>query len=276
MSSLGWTILQSATNSVLNRFTRCVVPLYTYVGSAIAAWGSGVLTSGGGRYFLLTAAHVLDRHATTPLVIWTGSTERFVSLDGEAVVTPKKDGNRNRDRLDLAVVTLRPRCVRLLQDSDFEFGSHELLGEESSSGGIYAFAGYPASENDPKATTTEDGRQVNLMGRVLHVVNLAPGEPKAYRRAGCDPEVHFVSSFNRHQLMSSGGVAAKVGHPFGMSGGGIFYLGEFSEILSGTARPHLAGIGIEYLDKHQLLVASGTKVLAKGLLQALERPALED
>jgi hypothetical protein len=50
-----------------------------------------------------------------------------------------------------------------------------------------------------------------------------------------------------------------------MSGGALFFI----DIAARKLRPRLAGIGIEYLPKKKLIVATRTDVLLDGLLIAL-------
>jgi hypothetical protein len=247
--------------SILPSLHRVVVPIYSDTPEGITAVGSAVLVKIDQRPLLLTAAHVLDLDATSPLLRWSGPSERFIRLQGEAVMTKSKGLRRDGDRDDIGIVTLASETVSDLKDSDARFASYDILAEIGQEDGLYVLAGYPAVENELIDQTGANGRVKKLVQRELHRFYLKEAGADGYRRAGCTRARHFVASFLPQGFMSGNGVSLRRPKPYGMSGGGLFFI----DIVAKKAPPRLAGIGIRYLPRKNLIVATRTDVLLEGL-----------
>ena len=262
-------MLLKPTHEALGRF---VVPVYRNTDHGVAAVGSGLLLFTGRRHLFLTAAHVLDHYTASPLLIWSGPTARFIALEGEALLTKSPPAGRNADPVDVAVVTLCSTIVANVMQSDSAFAGVEIVSLDRPADGIYAFAGYPVADNEPFASAQTGVRAVTLVQRTLHIFYLAEADAKGYRRVHRARRHHFVGTLDPPKAVPMGREMATPPDPVGLSGGGLFYLAVSRDRSSRQPTLLLAGIGIEYVRKKRLIVATSMSLVAPALMQALSRP----
>jgi hypothetical protein len=214
-------------------------PVYIDTGKARPeAAGSAILLRVGEAHFVLTAAHVLD--LTAKADVYIGGT-RLLALGGRYITSPlPRDGQRDNDRIDIAIFPLTPEQVAALGDAVFvEVGATapgHVTDPTPRSGSYYLVAGYPLSKQ-PKTIpdTILKAQPVYLAAKALPAENIS--------EMGLDPRNHILLEFDREAVWAPGGTRTAPA-PTGMSGGGIWVV---DGLLTPTPKPEvLVAIATEW------------------------------
>ena len=107
--------------------------------------GSGVLFEIDNRYFIFTVAHVFPENMNDTFFIIP---YEAIYLGGKLYnVSLPKSGNRNDDKIDLAVIELQPEIVAKLK-TEYKFHSFQdiLLGHTIDEFHRYLSVGYPSTK----------------------------------------------------------------------------------------------------------------------------------
>jgi Trypsin-like peptidase domain len=233
--------------------TRHLVPLFHGESRRPSVCGTSTFIAIDRVRYLVTAAHVLDENEAIHFghgIITGPTTGRVVSTS----IPP--GGTRANDRLDVAVLRLADEQADRLVAIGREPISVPVWNadDQHTPGQTYVFSGYPAS----RAEFNRRERTVDLGPMSAKCV--VEGEP-AFGRAGVDPRTHIVAQFDRRRMMGQEGRQVTAPGPWGMSGGPVWTARPDSDELA------LVGIGIEYLERQNVLV--GTRIgAAIALLRA--------
>jgi hypothetical protein len=230
-----------------------VVPLYgTKERGQRYVVGSGVLLQVGGESFLASAAHVFDenRRQDDPTNIEIPGRQQLIPLPGQVMTTPlPPSGRRADDPIDVAVVHLSADLVAELAYFKFVDMSEVDPSDRPNTHTLYTFAGYPSSKHEgPRdgVLTIEPVRYTS-----------GPLFPEKYP-SGFQLETHAGIDFNAKRMVARTERVQTPPDPHGVSGGGVFRLGTWEEIVAGTNQERLVGIGIEVRRaEHSLL---GTRI----------------
>jgi hypothetical protein len=176
---------------------------------------SGVLIKIGGKYFLLTAAHVLDAGDHSDL--YAGLNDSFVSLAGMWSRTPLPPSeDRTDDNEDIGYCCLESsETGRKLASSWNVLGRADVIVDEAVPGPSFRVCGYPATKIE-----IGDG-YVETVVSSIEGFEIASNE---YEQLGLSPKVNIAIRFNRKRMFSP--LLARTITPMqilgGMSGGGIY------------------------------------------------------
>jgi hypothetical protein len=212
--------------------------------------GTGFPIHIGARKMLLTAAHVVacleDEHFYIP------SGASLTPFDCRVRRIGTSGGNRHDDEIDLALIDLdeeqsnRLSRYRLIQIDEME--SANFVNDAQA---LYSFVGYPASKN--KA----DFRASEITPTLMPFRGMPIGVDE-YTKFGRRFETHLITEFDEKRTIGSNGFNIPPS-PKGLSGGPVWILGRLPNIVEGSPKPLLAGMGIE--NKRGGLVAVRTWVL---------------
>lgn len=195
--------------------------------------GCGIILRHNADYFLITAAHVIDRLDSMPLFI--DGENHLVQLSGELLATPMpSSGRRCDDKLDIAVIRLENNTVTQLEDvKTIGINSLETNSSHNQNNG-YVAIGYPISKQ--QKSMCHDKKEISpfLYGIFGHE---APMD--AYDRVGVDRKSHLVISLKTKRVYGSLGEVRTAPALNGMSGTGIWGIDN-----NGNAK--LVAILIEY------------------------------
>jgi hypothetical protein len=180
--------------------------------------GSCVLVVIRGVPALLTAAHIIDDASKGTL--WLGAGSNLIRIDGEGLITPKINGSRDQDRFDFAVLPLSAEALPLLSTARF-IAENEMLapGQEQSGPAAMAF-GFPHSKN---RWADHAHRRVRTK-RYCYGATLIRDE-KFANKLGVSGDDHFFMKYEKKSRDPLGTIVSAVS-PVGMSGGGLFDLGN--------------------------------------------------
>jgi hypothetical protein len=200
--------------------------------------GSSVLFAVDHRYFIITAAHVLDRVAERTLYI--GGRDLLHEIEGHRKTTEAPGGNREADKIDLAFLEIGDPLAGKLEGCHFltpaDIDVDEAAVREPVGSSHYLAIGYPATKVKVKRSESKVVPEpLASSGRSL--------DDPSYAKLGVAEYSHVLIEFDRKQMIGHDGPRTAP-DPHGMSGGALF---RFNSLLgSAEATDHLVGILIEY------------------------------
>jgi hypothetical protein len=197
--------------------------------------GSGILARLDDRFYLVTAAHVLDACDTGVFLLQEGFEGE--PLAGAFIVSGKKPGTtRLDDKVDIGFVRLTEKETNRLGVDNFLDLNH-ISGPPMKIGPtVFLVLGYPVRDQvrDCRSLTIETS---------LTMFMTTPAKEKAYNLASINSESHILLKYDRKVIATK----KSIGSPpdfRGLSGGGVWPLSVLEE-PSIENPPLLAGIIIE-------------------------------
>jgi hypothetical protein len=175
-------------------------------------FGTGVLVFIGGKYLLLTAAHVTSITDTQNLYIILSGKPHVIS--GTLQETDlDKDNN-----IDIAYIFLDDVLSNLIS-KEYSFLPFNKINIAHSivPSSQYVIFGYPA-----RNIKEDISRQTIYTGSQVFVTSIADEE--IYRNMGFDKKDHFVMNFNITGIAEETGEVVKVEDPYGISGCGLWFI----------------------------------------------------
>jgi hypothetical protein len=238
---------------VMEQFGRAILPIYLSDRRFRTHVGTCTLVRIDGKQLLVTAAHVFDKRKIGQL--WVGGEDSLVPLTGKFMETKAPDGERKKDHYDFAAIEVGLELARQLGDVTY-------IGPDSISNNrrqpekkvLYLCVGYPNSKNKDIHATK---REINA-GLLNHI---APGHLKhdgvgSWAKTTAD---HLFIDIPKRHAKNVGGQRINAVQPTGISGGAVFYMGDFADYESysprSSVRPMLESIIIERYTEARVLVS---------------------
>jgi hypothetical protein len=262
------TWIEDSIENVCHALGDRVCPLYTLDrrGNPFLI-GSGVPFEASNRRFLLTAAHVL-KGLDDGNLITTGraSLVRFPFGSSSFGYSP----GRSID-VDLAILTLPEEAGRELAHR-FQFGREVETGTVTAYDKLtlYCLVGYPHSKNKPMPRNFETitARPTFFLLREFARLDHLHGDGKR-------DAVHFGLSLPAKQVIRFDRSRMNIPRLQGMSGGGIWRI-QLDQHTGKVSRPELVGIGIEYHQQRQTIVATRVECALTLIAEEVQpRPRLD-
>ncbi|UUW08681.1 hypothetical protein NLG42_21570 [Flavobacterium plurextorum] len=213
------------------------------------AHGTGVFIQIHEHYFLVSAAHVLDKHGE--FFIFLSKEYEIIKPGGDTYINRAED--RDKDAIDIAVLRLDDDCLphilrsyKFLQAEDLAI-NHIFQSEE-----FYTFLGYPATR--AKALYKTDVFDITTF---FHFT--APIGKEYYAAFGRNPYVNIVASYNKkHAYDSSRGTYGTGPDLYGISGCGLWFTDPL-DLAVGIIKPKLTAIMTDWSIKNRNIVI-GTRI----------------
>lgn len=217
-------------------------------------FGSGVISRLDDRFYLITAAHVLDYCDKGVFLLIEGLHGK--PLEGASIVTGKKHGTtRSDDKVDIGFIRLTEREINCI-------GADNFLDLDNISGPpmeinttIFLVLGYPA--RDQIRNQLEHTIEAPLtMFMTSHAVE------SSYKLTNTNHNSHILLRYSRKTIATKNSIGSPPDYR-GMSGGGVWPLSIFYEPLK-EYPPLFAGIIIEQPRKYKssLLVTRSNLIRA--------------
>jgi hypothetical protein len=243
-------VLDSQVQERLWTVERATAPIYRQERNQPVPNGSAVMLRLGNHRFAVTAAHVADTSATSPLYI--GSARQPVRLEGTKIATRLKPGQRRTDDpLDVAVLCLSDTTTRHFRDEEFIDAAQIDAGRASLDDEIFLVAGYPGTKR--RDIPTQGTLEVTLYPFLTCSCVRA-----AYPAARRDPARHIILGFSKKRLWRRG-VRVIAPNLHEMSGCGVWSIHDQAGSLLDC--PRLAGLLTEWhRDNQPRLVATRIEV----------------
>jgi hypothetical protein len=226
--------------------------------------GTSTLIEVDGVHLLATAAHVIDQSETFNLSI--GSERESVPLRGTFYRT--SSGNEgSQDHFDFAICRVSDEFRNSLGDVPF-IPMDRISRARWGSGGhrMYAAYGYPNSKN-------KDIHMGARQASVRALLHLSSGQSKAPALGewAARTDSHIFLGTNKY-LVGSEGQKRNATGLVGMSGGAVFYLGDFSSLeeLRDSHRPLLEAMLIrqDFADR-KIIAVNFAKIIDAARRHAL-------
>lgn len=199
---------------------RFVVPIFRGDDREAESIGTGFLLGAGGKYFLVTAAHVLDdlKSGIRHYFFVEPTTTREVS--GQALIAKlPASGERDDDTIDVGVVELEGEGLPPYPAVGREALSASRVAQWQSPrhGKKYAFLGFPSSKGE-----------VNPMKREIRSASYAylgtSPAPDDYERMGLSEASHILLPFDKKNVITLQASKMNFPKPIGMSGAPLWEL----------------------------------------------------
>jgi len=257
--SMDETVLRQTLQEIEDRVQESICPIYSLDERARPyQMVSAVLLNVTPYSFLLTAAHVLDNNRQSTLYIAAGEDE-LVILTGESYRIPVPAIGRKGDRFDFGFILLRSTIKSRLTRFKFlkpkDIDANDVVASQT----LYGFVGYPGTKNKRRSKRT-----FKLSSQVFGVT-AAPID--SYNALGLNPGSHFVRNFDRRRMVDRRKGLVTGPMPHGMSGGGVWRLGRYPELVSGIQAERLIGIGIEYPENHKVLIGVRMSLVVAAIVE---------
>lgn len=230
----------------LMKSCTCIIMTDT---SNYKAHGTGVFVHIGGHYFLVSAAHVLERHGE--FFIFLSQEYEIIKPGGDTYINRTED--REKDTIDIAVLRLDADCLphilrsySFLQAEDLAI-NHIFQNEE-----FYTFLGYPATR--AKVLYKTDIFDVTTF---FHFT--APLHSEKYAGFGSNPHVNVMVAYNKKSAYDSRKGTFGTGPDlYGISGCGLWFTDPL-DLKTGIIRPKLVAIMTDWSIKNRNIII-GTRI----------------
>lgn len=224
----------------------CILMINT---SDYKAHGTGVFIQIGEHYFLVSAAHVLERHGE--FFIFLSQEYEIIKPGGDTYINRAED--RDKDDIDIAALRLDDDCLpHILRSYNFlqaeNLGINHIFQNEE----FYTFLGYPASR--AKAIYKTDIFDVTTF---FHFT--APKRTEHYAAFDRNPQVNVVASYNKKSAYDSRKGTYGTGPDlYGISGCGLWFT-DPSDLETGVVKPKLVAIMTDWSIKNRNIII-GTRI----------------
>lgn len=251
IAEIGLERLDKCSKAVGQIFFQAVRPCFTlnHLNQPMAFGSCFFLEIDQSRY-LVTAAHVIDEAATTPIFINAGT--ELVAVAGLFSITSKPGGSRDRDRYDFAFVELSKKQCIDMKANFFITEDMISMNRTTRENRGYMALGFPEqmqlANHEARIGFTEAWTYVGF-----HRENRELND--ALKITG---EEHFSIRFES-RTRSFSGVERDSIEPKGASGGILIDLGNFDPAKLHPDAPCkglLAGILIEHHRSHDTILAT--------------------
>jgi hypothetical protein len=221
---------------------------------SIKQFGSSVLFSRNGFFYLITAAHCIAQENEL-IKIGVMIQGNFYFIKGYVFLKKGID-----DKIDLGIVRLETETVELLKLSYDFLGDNHILNQNVEQETEYLIVGYPISK------TSIDYKRKKILHEPLLFISKSKAED-AYNKRLIKSGQNILLGFNRRKSSFIGENEMNMSPvPTGISGCGLWYIPSY---FSEKTEFKLAGIMIEYYDKENMVLATKIRMVME-LIEPLE------
>lgn len=261
-------ILNSTIEQATELLSRMSIPLYIDKGSRPLFFGTGFIVKTQGRFFLVSAAHVLDAGAEHSIFFYCApNTIRF--LTGEAITT-KIENDRSNDLLDIGITELRgshlppyPEVDKFAIDISYLRPTHLPRAAK-----IYSLIGFPATK------VSLDVRERTVTVAPFCFRNRSVAETD-YASHGLDPGTHLVLALDVKNVFSSDGSRIQFPKPQGMSGSPVFVLYDHGPDSDESSFFQLVAVATSYRSRDRILFGTDVSFVLGAIDAAMQKSQSE-
>lgn len=227
----------AVARAVTDIVSKSVVPIFTYRSLNLFDFeGSGTLCRLDDKYYLITAAHVLDACTQGVYLLEVEGGSRSL-VSSHIVTAPPPGGMREHDSLDVGFVRLTNDEVLAVGADRFLDLSQTGAGEDFETATVTIAVGYPKGGQSINARERTVDTAVTMYMTGLEM-------PLAYKMARANPQTHLLLRYRRDEMVYNRKRTGPAGSFKGMSGGGVWPVRILEDPETPTIPP-LAGIIVE-------------------------------
>ena len=223
-----------------------------------------------GKKYLATAAHLIDNSEFSTLYIGIDGGILNV-IAGEFSITSKPQGERKNDKIDLALLAISDELALGLSNAYFIPESEWQLQSLPSSINHGLMLGYPNSKNKFKNIKSQPIKLNPFLYESMLI-----DDSSVYDKSGLSPSLHHLLDFGEKSRDTNGTIINPTS-PKGVSGGGLFYMGQMKRLESHVHTKEYSGkflgILIEQRTNINALVFTRISVIKK-VLELYYSPAM--
>jgi hypothetical protein len=179
----------------------------------------------GDKYYLATAAHVIDDYKFSELHVAVG--KGLKRLEGVAIVSTAPHGRRDLDRYDFALVEIDRDKDEEFKKITFIRRNEFCLAGTIPLGHAYMAVGYPNSKNKKV-----DRVRRQVRPSVWQYAGTAATDDKFARKLGITGKDHLFIGFDHRRSRDKSGEIVNTLKPVGMSGGPLIDLKIIADLNS--------------------------------------------
>ena len=235
---------------------RSVVPIFINEDFDKSIYGSSLFVQYKSNFLLVTAAHVVDDLGHDRLFYRNGD-----KLVCNVLLMNSANG---KDTTDLALIRVPDEIVRNLKRDHIvieldNLDSHVISGPEFA----FLIVGFPYTKNKFRSKVTRT-RALTYIGNELN--------EEGYAKMKSCKKKELILEINQSQIMDirSGTECPALPSLKGISGGGVWCIGNFSKAGSGFFQPYPVGIVREIDQKNIALMVSRIQYIIPGFEKLIQ------
>lgn len=241
------TLLKHIKADVIEKWEKAIPEVSRFVcalyhpsedGQFPIQFGSGFLLNVGSRFFLVTAAHVLDENDDDKtLYIAAPESGNLEELAGPSFRTDF-GGNRQKDQQDVGVIEITGSLLDNIGKLNFASVDQLDVNDTGEHGSLYFATGYPATKNKVKRSPSRAFRR-RLFN---YLANILPSDKLT--KLNLSPASHLIISFDKkNTFLPKEDSKTTPPDPHGVSGGPLLRFDAYGE---GALKCMIVGMVIEY------------------------------
>ena len=249
----------NAIDSAIDILTNYSIPLYLDRNNKPVHFGTGFFVHKGGQYFLVSAAHVLDKALSHGLYFYSSPSKRC-HLTGR-LTRSGLESLRKDDHIDVGVVKLsseiQPPFLEVQKFAmDISYLQPSYLPRSNKH---YVFIGFPAT----KTRIVHKDKSILVKPYAYRTDSLPEDD---YEKHGVNPETHVVLPLNLKKSFNPNKDVVNFPKPQGMSGSPVVVLYEQED---GGARTFpVVAVAIEYRNMKKVIIATDVKYVLEAINNA--------
>lgn len=211
--------------------------------------GSGVFIEYNDTKYLISAAHVLEKHYQDTFIILERDS---IVLGGTLFVSklPKGCDKREDDYRDIAVIRLCPETIEFLEEHNVTFVNSNRLDNkhEIEKHSIYLTFGYPAAKTDLRFKYT-----VQPFAMETSVIT----KDKTYTKYKISKSDNIVAKYHRKGIFTNSNPLKQFGvKPYGISGCGLWLVKNLNPENNLPIPTTLVGIFTTWISNDSNMIAT--------------------
>ena len=234
-------------NHSSKKYLSYLIPLY-YINNKNrpALLGTALLIRINDKYFILTAAHVIDENKYSTIYYPGKNKLKILNTVFETISLPESR-NREDDIYDFAFSILNNSIVNELKNKFSFFPVNRIDPNDiPSKDKFYTIIGFPGT----KSSAIPSLKKIKSKAFAFTSVS----DEKSYKKIGVSDRTHLVLNFDKKESLNSEANKFTSPDPHGMSGGGV-WLSRIIQPNKVKETNKLIGLGIEYRKSLNILVA---------------------
>ncbi len=250
---------QKLIDSSIEILTNFSIPLYLDINNKPRLYGTGFFVKKEGNFYLVSAAHVLDKSLSHGLYYYAG-TNVVRKLSGNLVRSKLKD-KRENDHIDIGVVKMTGDMMPPYIDvqkyaMDYSYLTPSYIPRSKKH---YTFIGFP----ETKSKVVNSDSSVRTTAYAYKSDSIPSSE---YIKYGVNEKTHIVLPLDLKNCEGLNGQKVKFPRPQGMSGSPVIVLYE-SEHGESRTFPVVA-VAIEYRKSDKIVIATDVKYVIEAIENA--------